>query len=272
MDPLNLEVATLEAVPLEFRKCYVPKEDGTGFKASEDYLGVVNTVNGLNKALGASREDAKKGRVDLSPLAEFGGTPAEIKEAVQSKILELEGKAKQTPDQKAQLESLRTQLQDSFGKEKEKLNTRATTLQGQLYKHLVENQAIVAISDAKGVPELLLPIIKAAVRTEEADNGELVVRVLGADGQPRYNIDGSFMTVKGLVEELKADAKYGRVFESDRQQGGAGSRTNDTRKPPPQKTVLSATDKIAAGLAQGGFQARTGFAKHREIPQRADRN
>lgn len=261
MDPLNLEVATLEAVPPEFRKCYVPKEDGTGFKTSEDYLGVVNTVNGLNKALGASREEAKKGKVDLSPLAEFGGTPAEIKENILAKIAELEGKAKQTPDQKAQLESLRLQLQDSFGKEKEKLGKQAETLRGQLYTHLVENQALSAIAEAKGIPELLLPVIKAAVRTEEADDGKLVVRVLGADGQPRYNIDGSFMTVKGLVEELKADTKYGRVFESERQQGGAGTQQNSTRKPgPAPKTTLSATDKISAGLAQGGYKRTGGFS------------
>jgi hypothetical protein len=232
-------------VPEQFRGIYKEVEAGK-FDVDPTFKGVAEAVGGLNRALKAERLAAKnKPVVDLTPLAEFGTDPAAIKAAFDAKLEELN--TAKGGDIAKQLEGQKAGLIAAHQKELEKREARATALQNQLYGLMVENAATSAVAELKGVPELLMPFIKQQVKVTEAD-GQFVVNVLDGSGEPRYGATGQLMTIKELVTEMKANEKYGRLFESEAGNGG-GMPPGGGKKPPVQRThELSANQKIAAGL------------------------
>ena len=135
-------------------------------------------------------------------------------------------------------------------KELEKRDQRNQALQNQLYGLLVENSAVAAVAELKGVPELLLPFIKTQVKVAE-ENGEFKVQVLDGQGEVRYGATGSPMTIKELVQEMKAQEKYGRLFESEAPAGPGGKPPGSGRSTPvrPSGKELTSAEKIAQGLA-----------------------
>lgn len=241
-------VESLDKVPEQFRSIYSDKADETGkFGVNPAFKGVAEAITGFNKTTKQLRADLKKAApVDLSPLAEFGDNPATIAEAVKAKITEAAG-AKGADVQK-QIEGVKSALAQAHAKEIEKREQRATALQSQLYTLMVENAATAAVAELKGVPELLLPFIKNQVKVVEQD-GNFIVHVVDGSGEVRYGATGQPMTIKELVAEMKANAKYGRLFESDTA-GGGGKQPGSGRTPPRQQgKELSANDRIAAGIA-----------------------
>lgn len=253
-------VESLDKVPEQFRGLY-HEGDGGKFTVNPDYKGVADAVIGLNKSLKASREDAKKRTtVDLTPLADFGDSPETIKAAVQAKIDELQGELAKGDKAKLNLDKIKEDMAKAHSAELTKEKTRAQALQGQLYKLLVENTATTAIVDAKGTPELLMPFVANQVKVVEED-GEFKVFVVDAQSDRRYSsVTGQPMTIKELIAEMKANEKFGRLFESENDKGGGtGARPGTTQKPPARREELSATAKIAAGLNKN--QHRTAGAR-----------
>lgn len=246
------EVESLEKVPEQFRVLYSEGEgDKAGkFVVGQTHAGVVSAVVGLNKSLKAARAEAKaKTPVDLSGLADYGATVDEIKTGVTTKLKTLQDELAKGDRAKLNLDKVREELAAGHAKDLEKANARGQALQGQLYKLLVENSATVAVAEAKGIPELLLPFIENQVKVVE-EEGEFKVFVVDPAGDRRYSgVTGQPMTIKELVGEMKAAEKYGRLFESDNQQGGGGMPPGGGGRSPPAKgKILTANEKIAAGL------------------------
>ncbi len=242
-------VEDLTKVPDQFRPLYSDQagEDGK-FALAEAFGPTADVVKGLAKNLRDMRAGLKDKRIDLTPLAEYGSNPQEIKDRV-AVLLEEAATAKPGDIQK-QLESAKASITAAHAKELEKANKRGEALQGQLYSLLVENAATAAVAEAKGVPELLLPFIKNQVKVAEQD-GEFKVFVVDPSGDPRYGATGSPMTIKELVAEMKAQEKFGRLFESEAGGGGGGTPPGSGRRPAPQQREgepRSSIDKIAAGL------------------------
>lgn len=241
-----------DTVPEDFRGLY--KEGDEGYVLNTEDPGVksaVSAITGLNKALVAARgeaRDAKKSRVDLSPLRDFGETPEEIAEAVKGKIEEA-GKSK-NDDVNRQVDKIKQELAQAHVQEKEGYEKRIEALRGQLYSHLVESNAVKALSEAGAIdPDLILPMLKQHVLVSEED-GEFRVSVVDDSGDPRYSgATGGPMTIKELVAEMKANEKYGPLFKSESRQGG-GAEPNQRRTTARQQQEMSATDKIAAGLGR----------------------
>lgn len=257
------EVDSLDTVPEQFRGLYA-EMDGK-FKLNETYKGVAEAVNGLNRSLKASRAEAKalKGsKVDLSVLSEFGEDPATIAEAVKSKMSELESQLANGDKAKLNLDKVKQDLAQAHAKDLEKVNKRSEALQTQLYGLLVENAATSAIAEMKGIPELLMPFVKTQVNVVEED-GEFRVFVVDAQGDRRYSgVTGQPMSIKELVSEMKANEKFGRLFESEQQNGGGGTNPGSTKRPAQQQRgELSSVDKIKAGLAKGQAAARGGIRR-----------
>lgn len=250
MDELPIEVEALDKVPGEFRHLY-EQLDGK-YKIAEPHLPVANAVNGLNKSLRSAREDAKRNKpIDLSPLADFGATPAEIRANVQTKLQELQDTIAKTPDQKVALDNLRNDMLKAFDGEKKPLMQKTEAYRNQLYTLLVDNQATSAIAELKGVPKLLLPFVKQNVKVVE-ENGEFNVCVVDVQGERRYSgVNGSPMTIKDLVAEMKTQTEFARLFDSEAPQGGGKVPGSGTRLPSPSSAPLSSNQKIAAGLAKG---------------------
>lgn len=254
----NAELETLDTVPEQFRSVY--KQEGEKFVINPDMQGVVEAVEGLNKSLKASRAEAKQAKsktVDLSPLKDFGETPEDIKAAIDSKMEELQTQLADADgkDAKLNLEKVKTDLQNQHQRELQAHQQRVEALQTQLYDQLVSNEATKAISEEKGVPELLMPFIKDKVKVQEED-GKFAVFVVDEQGDQRFSgVTGQPMSIKELVGEMKQDQRFGRLFESETPSGGGAnprgaSRSNQQSKAEP----MSATQKIAAGLTKG--QAR----------------
>lgn len=253
-------VDSIDKVPEQFRGIYKQGDDGK-FVPDEAYKGIVEAVTGLNRSLKAARAEAKaKTSVDLTPLADFGATPEEIKANITAKLTELQNELAKGGEAKLNLDKVRQELADAHAKELKKAGARAEALQNQLYGLLVENAATAAVAELKGVPELLLPFIKNQVKVVEQD-GEFKVFVVDAQGDQRYSgVTGQPMTIKELVAEMKANEKFGRLFESEAPAGGGMPPRGGSTPPRQPGRVLSANEKIAAGLAKGQFKSGRGRA------------
>ncbi|QYW02109.1 virion-associated protein [Stenotrophomonas phage Sonora] len=245
-------VESLDKVPEQFRALYGQQagEDGK-FAVADSFKAVADSVNGFNKSNKTLRSQLKTSAVDLSPLAEFGGTPAEIAEAVKNALSE--ASTNKNGDVQKQIDAAKAGLLAGHTKELEKHTARNQALQTQLYGLMVENAATAAVAELKGIPELLMPFIKNQVKVVE-ENGEFKAQVVDGQGEVRYGSTGSPMTIKELVGEMKSQEKYGRLFESEQQpnrggggfQPGAGRTQNPGRQPAADR---SANDKISQGLA-----------------------
>lgn len=251
----NTEVDSLDKVPQDFRGLYVSVEGKEGvFKLDSDNEGVksaVAAVQRLNTSLKAARADAKaKGdkAVDLSPLGEYGTTPQEIADAFTGKLTELQDQLNKKGD--INVEKIKEDIAKAHSKDLEGKDKRIDALTTQLYGLMVENEATAAIAEEKGVPDLLLPFVKQNIKVIEED-GKFKVLVLDASGDRRYSgVTGEPMTIRELVAEMKANEKYGRLFESEAPSGPGIPQHQ--RKPGFQqkKENMSPTDKIAAGLSK----------------------
>lgn len=243
-------VEDISKVPDQFKPLYEQGEDGKYTIAADDRIkGMHGALFGLNTALKAARGEAKNLRgqkVDLSPLAEFGEDPATIASTFQAKLDELntalqEGK-KINPDK------IRADLQKGFDAEREKITKRNEALTNQLHTLMVDNAATSAIVELKGVPELLLPFVRQQVKVVEED-GQLAVTVVDGQGDTRYSsATGKPMTIKELVTTMKADQKYGRLFESEALDGGGFPPNGGQRRTPIQQGDKTAQDKIRDGM------------------------
>jgi hypothetical protein len=251
-------VDSIDKVPEQFRGIYKQGDDGK-FVPDDAHKGVIEAITGLNRSLKAARAEAKaKTPVDLSPLADFGKTPEEIKAAVESRINELQEQVAKGGDAKVNLEKIKQDLAAAHAKDLERANKRSEALQNQLYGLLVENAATAAVVELKGVPELLLPFIKQQVKVVE-EEGQFNVYVVDSSGDRRYSgVTGQPMTIKELVAEMKANEKYGRLFESEAPAGGGMPPRGGSTPPRQPGRVLSANEKIAVGLAKGQFKSGRG--------------
>ena len=236
-------------IPEQFRSLYAEADGKYKLRDDDVVKGARAALVGLNGALKAARSENKtlKGtRIDTSALAEFGEDPVAQVNGAAAKIAELQQAI--ASGTKINPEKIKEDLTVAFSKEKETLVKRNEALTGQLHGLLVDNAATTAIAELKGVPELLLPFVRNQVKVVEAD-GKLTVNVVDAQGDTRFSTaTGQPMSIKELVQSMKADAKFGRLFESEVPQGGGsqpGAQTRNTPQAPGEKT---AADKIHAGL------------------------
>jgi hypothetical protein len=252
----NLKVDSLDKVPEDFRGLYVETDDG--YKLNSDDPGVgsaVKAIVGLNKALVASRaeaQDAKSKAVDLGPLKDYGETPEDIAEAFNNKLEEASKTAKGKNDEtvEAKIKATREAMADAHGKEKDQMNKRIEALTGQLYSRMVSAEATAALAEAGAInPKLVLPFIEQQVDVAEED-GEFQVRVIDpVKKQERFSgTTGSHMTIKELVQEMKADEQYEPLFKSEAPAGGGGPTTRRTAGRPDTREKMTSLQKISAGL------------------------
>lgn len=246
---LSAPIEDINKVPEPFRFMLAQGEDKK-FSVIPEHKPIADAITGLNRSLKAARQEAKANKpLDLSALADFGATPEEIKAGIEAKINEARTAGK--GDGGKEVEKVRNEMATAHKTAMESVTKRADALQGQLYNLMVENNAMAAVTELKGMPELLMPFIKQQVKAIEKD-GQFSVIVVGADGEQRFSpVTGQPMSIKELVTEMKANEKFARLFESEVQTPrGPGMRPNGGTQPPAQRQQeKSANGKIAAGLA-----------------------
>jgi hypothetical protein len=213
---------TLEAIPETQRALYVEK-DG---KYHLDVTGVEDTT-GLKSALAAERKAAQEATRQAAAWKSLGKTPDEIQALVAAQAQAEQDKLTKAGD----WDKLAKQMNDQHTLEISGIKATLEVKDKALSKHLVDSAAVTAIAAAKGVPELLLPHIRSAVKVIE-ENGDYVVRVLDASGSPRVNGKGEFLTIKDMVGEMRQSEVFGRAFDgtgatgsgSSQQRGGGGAK------------------------------------------------
>lgn len=208
---LPATVDRLEDLPEAVREHYVATEDGR-FRLDADG---VEDVAGLKSALEKERAARKALKAELAARDEAGAGDAEAVPDDASEP-EAEPEPAAAPDPR----------------------------QAALEARLVDAEARAALQAARGVPELLLPMLRDRLSVAEDGAGGLAVRVLDEAGKPqrREVEDGAYLTVADLVEGLRADPVYGRAFDGSGK-GGSGAPTAGRGEPGP--LTISADDPRA---------------------------
>tara|TARA_Y100000310_G_scaffold344961_1_gene460799 strand:+ start:377 stop:1183 length:807 start_codon:yes stop_codon:yes gene_type:complete len=185
-------------------------------------------VAGLKSSLAKERNGA---RLSLSKLKAFEGLdPSEAREALE-RLSDLD---EMVPQKDAAEQSARREKKLSAKHEREiaAARERATQLQQELEKHLVEAAAVAALNKHGGSVELLLPHIQSSTRVEQDDDGRFVARVVDQDGHARISArTGSqdSMSIEELVEGMRSSDTFAPAFAGSGATGGGAAGTRAGR-------------------------------------------
>lgn len=207
---LQMFVESLETLPENVRSLYA--QDGDKFRLQLDGY---EDPAGLKSALQKERDAAKAAQKQAGAWAQLGKTPEEIQQLVEAQRKAEEEKLKGS----GEWDKLKAQMLEQTAKEREQLESKLKAKDSAIERYLIDAQAVAAISEMKGVPALLLPHVKAAVKVVE-DGGEYATRVVDAQGNPRVNGKGEFLSIKDLVSEMRQSEIFGRAFEPTGTTGG----------------------------------------------------
>ena len=203
---LKLSVDNLDGIEENIKGLYVEK-DGK-FVLPVD--GIEDT-SALKGALAKERKMAGDLEKQTKAWKSLGKTPEEIQELLEAQEL----RAQTDAERKGEWDKLRAQMNE---KHQTELRTKDETI-GQMRKRLeaelVDAKATAAIASAKGVPDLLLPIVQRHVKVDDSFN----VVVVDGKGDPRVNGKGEPLTISDLITEMRASEIYGRAFDGSGQSG-----------------------------------------------------
>lgn len=212
---LNLTAQEWQGLDEGFKSLYEEKDGG--YRLSVE--GVEDT-SGLKLTLNKVRKEADQAEKRAKSFESFGKTPEEISELLKKAEEDEVNKATRS----GEWDKLKAQMNEQHTKALAEKDKVIAALKSRLEQELVDAKAVEAISEKKGVAQLLLPHVRENVRVVENDAGELVVRVMGADKTtPRLNTKGDYMTIAELVEEMSKSDVFSRAFEPSGN-GGSGSK------------------------------------------------
>lgn len=200
---LKLTVDNLDGIQENLRSLYVEKDGKYHLDVSGD-----EDNEELKATLKKEREAHKKLEKQTKAWSRFGKTPEEIAEILKAQ----EDAEKEKAEKAGDWEKLKAQMNDSHAKEIAIKDSEIVNMRKALEANLIDAQATAAIAAAKGVPELLLPHVKAHVKVVE-DNGNYEVAVVDAKGDPRINGKGEPLKIIDLITEMKQSEVFGRAFE-----------------------------------------------------------
>lgn len=177
----------------------------------------IENVDGLNNALRAAREDAKKIKSEHAKLADLakrweGIDPDEARKTM-DKIRRGEFESKDAA------ESIRRELEQDFGKREAELTAKLQKLQESTLASQRDSE-FAAACGVTGANSKLLAGAKAQIRGEwvEDDDGNMrpEVRIVNDRGDTVYSKHpdrrGQPMTVREFVESLRDDPDYALAF------------------------------------------------------------
>lgn len=247
-------------IPEQAREFYT-QADGGGYRLqAEDDDGAE-----LKQSLKAERERGKKARETVAELkAKLEGIDLE---AYQSYQADAEKRAESEAAAAGEWDKLKAQYTAKHTAEIEKRDLRITDLSDAISRTLVDAEATRAISEAKGSPALLLPLVLNSARAVE-DDGQFVVRVLDKQGQTRVSPDPTndgYMSIGELVDELRSDERFARAFDGSGSSGGGASTQSHagTGKVRAPKTRAD----LDGSAAKAGFINQHGYQAYMDLPR-----
>lgn len=197
---LKLTVDSLDAVDEAIRPLYEERDGKFALKVEG-----IEPTDGLKSALQKERSDRASYEKQVKAWQGIGKTPDEIKD-----LLAAQEQAELTKAEKAgEWDKLRSQMNEKHEAALKGKDETISAMRSRLNAELVDAKAVAAIAAAKGVPELLLPIVQRHVKVDEDFN----VQVVDAKGDPRVNDKGEPLSIADLVLEMRASEIFGRAFE-----------------------------------------------------------
>jgi len=125
------------------------------------------------------------------------------------------------------------QIAATHAAEKKALEARLEAVMQERQESFVASEIAREVAAAKGIPDILEPVISRQVKALEQD-GRLQLAVLGKDGSPRVKDGaGNPFTVADLVAELKGSETFSVAFQGSGA-SGSGSRTANAPTVAPQ--------------------------------------
>lgn len=182
-------VTSADTVPEPYRALYAEKD---GAFLLDDTLAKKLDVSGLVSALDKERKTAKDSERQLRAWTALGASPDEVAQRL--------GGAGDP----------RLAAKDA----------ELAKMRGTLERQLVDAAASAEVAALRGSPALLLPHLRAALKVVEDEAGQFVVRVVDAEGNPRGDQRGGYLTVKDLVAELRRSEDFARAFDGVGVSGG----------------------------------------------------
>lgn len=239
-------VDSLEVVPKEFQGLYTPVEGGTGFTHHPEFQG---HIHGLTTALDKERKGSKGIKDSLKAWQELGlgNTPQEALVAIQLAADEGPDKGESQKQFEDRLAKMKIDMENAYNGKLTAKDGETAAMRVSLEKYLITAEATSAIAALEGESVLLMPHVQGKVKVFNED-GNYVARVVDKDGDPRGDGKGGFMTIAGLVVEMKKDPVFARAFKASGNTGG-GTPPNSQGKTPAAEEVLTSTQRIARGLA-----------------------
>lgn len=241
---------TLDGVPQNYQALYTKGDDGKF--AIDPVLAKKLDVSGLTTALDKERKANKvaTSQLDAWKKLNYGATPEEVA----TKFTELQEAATKGAEGKTNWDKMKADLDAGHAKVLVTKDGEISAMRTTVEKHLVDNVAITALTEAKGSAALLLPHVRSQVKVFE-EKGEYIVRVVDKDGDPRGDGRGGFMTIKDLILEMKSSQEFGRAFEATGTSGSGkqpgSSKTGKEGGAGRDASELNPTQKIALGLQKG---------------------
>lgn len=256
----NLIVDDLNTVPEQARPLYAEK-DGK-FHLSDALKPFALAYQGQTKALEKSRKDltaanaeSASRRVTKNAVAEFAKSlgienideenPLASIGGFTSKLIDDGKKGKEVS---VNLDKIKQESERRIGEMTTAKDGEIAKMKSSLEKYLVSQNATAALAKNGGNVDLLLDKVQKSAKVVQ-DGEDFVVRVVDDSGEVRSDGAGGYMTIEGLVSELKTKPQYAVAFKSEAASGTGHNPNSSAQRTNVVKTgELTANEKIAAGL------------------------
>lgn len=234
-----LTVESIDAVPPEFQSLYEDKGD-EGIHLNEALAKKVSDTGNLHKSLQAERKTRANLERELKGFKSIGESPdaitqmiegyrsiADTPEALQELLAQkdklLEGKDTEKVVQQVRDAAARelTKAQEQFKTQLAEKDGRITLVSAAMEREMIDSAATAEIVKQKGIPELLLPVVRRQIKVVEED-GRFVRRIVDDEGDTKVNGKGEPMTIADLVTEMRNNDLYARAFDGEGR-GGSGA-------------------------------------------------
>lgn len=117
---------------------------------------------------------------------------------------------------KSDVDALRLSYEEKLKKQQTDADTKYTSLNSLVEKHMLDGEALRLATDISTVPALLVPHIRGRLKLEEV-NGELSVSVLDATGKP------SAASMDDLRKELLSNKNFAPILIGSKASGGGAN-------------------------------------------------
>lgn len=188
------------------------------------------------EVLKKANDESAARRKELEPFKKLGKTEEEIRQLIEAAEKAEEIKAKRAGD----FEKLRESMTAEHAKQLKAKEDALAKKDKAIERYLIDAQATAALAAAKGSADLLLPHVQRATKVFEEENGDYVVKVIDAKGEPRFNGKGEPMSIADLVSEMRQSESFGRAFEGSGQTGSGMRPGTSPSGATSQKTITRA--------------------------------